>query len=166
MTDIYNNPGAMLTALHAMVDGLTTNPPPGLTQLAAGGKVSALPALTTELQGYLDLYQAADDALKAYEKAILARDTQAPMIRPRFEDIRTAVKSAIGRKNPDLGKFGMTPAKTPAPLTAEQKVARAAKAIATRLARHTVGPKKKKAIKGLPPAASPPSPPVPVTKGP
>jgi len=57
-----------------------------------------------------------------------------------------------------LETVGVTPDKTPAPLTPDQEVAKVAKAKATRAARHTMGKNQKKAIKGQVPAA--PTPPV------
>ena len=47
-----------------------------------------------------------------------------------------------------LETVGVTPNKTPAPLTPEQEVAKVAKAKATRAARHTMGKNQKAAIKG------------------
>jgi hypothetical protein len=148
MPILTNTPGTLLKMLTELSDGLADNAPAGLTQLAAGGKVSTMAELVSELQGYATIYKAADDATMARDKALLAREAIAPTAGARSEEIRAAVKAALGRKNPELASFGMTPDQTPAPLTVEQKTAAAAKAKATRAARHTMGPKQKKAIKG------------------
>jgi hypothetical protein len=56
----------------------------------------------------------------------------------------------LGKKNVALANYGIAPDKEATPLTPEQVVARAAKAKATREARHTMGPKQKAKIKGQP----------------
>jgi hypothetical protein len=54
-----------------------------------------------------------------------------------------------------LADFGLAPPKVPAPRTAEQKALAAERNKATRAARHTMGKKQKKNIKGQVPAATP-----------
>jgi hypothetical protein len=167
MANIYNNPGALMTAILALRDGLANKPPQGLTQLSAGGKVSTLPDLVTELNGYYEVYKAADDAIKARDKALQARGALESTALTRFEEIQASVKAAMGKRNPDLANMGITPDQPRAPLTAEQKVLAAAKARATRAARHTMGAKQKAAIKGqlspqgAPQGVQPPAPPAP-----
>jgi len=159
MSDVLVSHSAMLAVLKAMRAGLQNNLPAGLTQIAAGGEVSTVAQVETELDGYIATYQAADDAETAYRKAVKTRDDEAGTVVPRIEALRTSLKGVFGKKNPDLTKVGLTPDKTPAPLTLEQKQERAAKAAATRKARGTKGPKQKAAIKGqLPPAPTPPKP--------
>ena len=148
MSDNQNNPGNVLKCLQALEAGLANNPLPGMTQIAAGGTVSSVADLIIEIQSYANLYKAAEDAATTYEKAIQAREAAAPAALDRLQQIRAALKGAIGKRNPDLLAFGITPDQEPAPLTVEQKLARAAKAKATRAARHTMGPKQKAAIKG------------------
>jgi hypothetical protein len=148
MSTMKNAPGIQHKALTDLSHGFATNPPAGLTHLAAGGKVSTVAEVLSELQGYVAVYKTADEAAIAYEKALLARDAVAATVNARFDEIRAAIKAALGRKNPELAVFGLAPDQTPAPLTVEQKLVRAAKAKATRAARHTMGPKQKKAIKG------------------
>lgn len=148
MSDNQTTPGTVLKQLQALEAGLTDNPLPGMTQIAAGGMVSTVAELIVEVQGYAALYKAAEDAAAAYDKALQAREVAAPAALDRLQQIRAALKGAIGKRNPDLLAFGITPDQEPAPLTVEQKLARAAKAKATRAARHTMGPKQKAAIKG------------------
>lgn len=158
MSENQNNPGNILKSFQALAGGLANNPLPGLTQLAAGGQVMPVADLLAEVQGYAQLYKAAEDAAKAHDKAIQAREAAAPAAIDRLQQIRAALKSAIGKRNPDLLAFGITPDQEPAPLTVEQKLARAAKAKATRAARHTMGPKQKAAIKGQVPPPDPQGP--------
>lgn len=58
------------------------------------------------------------------------------------------VKATFGNVPDTLATFGLAPKRTPKPRTAEQLAAAKAKAKATRKARGTVGPVKKKAIVG------------------
>src|SRR5271165_6289556 len=113
------------------------NLPSGTTQIVAGGQVSTPAQLQAELDGYIATYQAAEDAELALKNAEKARDNVAVTVLPRFEALRTSFKGMLGKKNPDLVKLGLEPDKTPAPLTVDQKKAKAAKALATRKARGT-----------------------------
>jgi hypothetical protein len=63
--------------------------------------------------------------------------------------------SPDGRQRTEGAKYGITPDHEPTPLTVEQKAAKVAKAKATRAARHTLGPKQKKAITGATPQTPP-----------
>jgi hypothetical protein len=163
MSTPEKNYAAFIKALTQLIAGLQNSMPPGLTQLAAGGTVSTLAALVTELQAILAVYQAAEDAAATHAKAILARDELAPTAIPRVEAIRFAVKGAFGKKSPDLPKVGMAPDKTPPTPTVAQKEQRVAKGKATRVARGTLGPKQKAAIHGQVATPAPASPTVPVT---
>jgi hypothetical protein len=167
MSNIHTHPGAVLKGLADITVGLTNNPPPGLTQLAAGGKVSTIADLLVELLQYHAAYKAADDATNARDKAILTRDKAAPTAISRLEEVQGALKTALGKRNPDLLLYGIKPNQKPTPPTVAQQTVRVAKAKATRIARHTLGSKQKKAIKGKVPAAeelpplSAPTPPAP-----
>ena len=157
MSDPIESPSALLAALKGMRAGIP-NLPAGTTQIVAGGQVSTPAQLEAELDTYIATYQAAEDAELALQNAEKARDTLAVTVVPRFEALRTSFKGMLGKKNPDLTKVGLEPDKTPAPLTLQQKQAKAAKAAATRKARGTLGPKQKAAIKGQVPPATPPAP--------
>ena len=160
MSNLHTNPGAILKGLADLADGLDKTPPPGMTQVAAGGKVSTIAELVTEVQSYRTLYKTAEDATNARDKAIQERDKVAPRVISRLEEIQGALKSALGKRNPDLALYGIKPNQKPTPLSVEQQTVRVAKAKATRVARHTLGAKQKKAIKGqLPPDEGQPSPP-------
>lgn len=148
MSTKLRTPGDILKACQSLAGGLSTSPLPGLTHIAAGGQVLPIADLLTEIQGYASVYKAAEDAAMAHDKAVQAREATAPATVDRLQQIRAALKTALGRRSPDLLTFGITPDQEPAPLTVEQKLARSAKIKATRAARHTMGPKQKAAIKG------------------
>jgi hypothetical protein len=74
--------------------------------------------------------------------------------------VRQALQIAFANSNETLAEYGLKPRRTRA-RTVEQRVAAAAKAKATRAARHTMGPKQKAQIKGtveVPVTSTPASP--------
>jgi hypothetical protein len=154
-----DTPAKVLEALEGISDGLKQSGlPVGATQITAGGKTSTLAELQAEVDGYVVTYKAPVQLEEQLAVAVKDRDAQAPAILGRLSAVRGAIKSALGPKSPALSKYAIAPDKEPAPLTLEQKTERAAKAKATRAARHTMGPKQKKAIKGeVPPAQTPPT---------
>jgi len=158
MPTLANTPQAFIVALKALLSGMKTSMPAGLTQLTAGGKVSLLADLEAELQGILDVYQAAEDTAIAHARAVKDREDLAVTAVPRYAAIRAAVKAAFGQKSVELAKVGIQPNKTPPAPTVEQKKQRVAKAQATRVARGTKGKRQKQAIKGQPPPAPPVAP--------
>jgi hypothetical protein len=93
---------------------------------------------------------------------------------PVVQAYRSWVVATYGNAPSTLADYDVTPRKVPTPLNAEQLVAKAAKAKATRTARNTLGKKQKKSVKGTVPAAvpvtsstaSPPAVPSPVASAP
>ena len=79
-------------------------------------------------------------AIKAYKDL----DADAAIV---VHDLKALVLGAFGRESVKLADFGFRPRKKPV-LTPEQKAAAVEKRKATRLARGTMGPKAKLAIKG------------------
>ena len=73
---------------------------------------------------------------------------QAPLLQSRMAALVVFVKAAFGKSPDVLADFGLQPKKTSTPLTIDQKAAAAAKRAATRAARHTMGTKQKKNVKG------------------
>jgi hypothetical protein len=67
---------------------------------------------------------------------------------PMLVNLHNFLVGRFGRGGGTLTDFGMTP-RRPRKKTAQQRVAIAQKAAATRTARHTVGPRQKKAIRGV-----------------
>jgi hypothetical protein len=142
------SPTALKTSLRALAAGLAASPPGGHPTVVLEGKPLLSADLQAQLSTYADIYQAADDAYVVYQKAIAARDDIAPQAKELRDHTRAAVKAALGRKNPELAKYGITPDKDTRPLTTAEETAKVAKAKATRAARHTMGKKQKLAITG------------------
>lgn len=145
-------PGLMLQQVTDLLSGLTSNPPGGMTSLVIEGKRINLADLGVELQKYKDTYEAVEDAHLEYKLALAARETIEATVQRRCDAVRGALRGSLGKTNQALALYGVTPAKTPRPLTAEEDLVRVAKAKATRAARHTMGRKQRLAIKGTLPA--------------
>jgi hypothetical protein len=100
------------------------------------------------LQTLADLRTAVDDA-KAATKAKLAQEqAEGAPLRSQMAAYVAFVKASFSKSPDVLADFGLKPKKAKTPLTIEQKAAAAAKRKATRAARHTMGAKQKKQVKG------------------
>jgi hypothetical protein len=150
----YNVPELLkwVNALLAALKGGTLN---GLTQVLVAGALYQITDLVTKLTAIQTMLQAVTNAELALATAVEALNEQGPAAELFLQQTRAVVKGAIGRKSPALEPFGLTPDKTPAPLTTDEMTAKVALAEATRTARHTMGPKQKAKIKGQVPAAAP-----------
>jgi hypothetical protein len=150
MSTITSNPGSVLKTFNELATGLASTPPGGQPTMVIEGESISVTALVVELQGYATAYQAVEDAELVYRKALTAREALAAGAQGRRDAIRASIKGALGRMNPGLGAYGISPDKDPRALTAEEEVAKVAKGKATRAARHTMGKKQRLAIKGQP----------------
>jgi hypothetical protein len=117
------------------------------TQLAFASATFTPAQVTSSLQTLVELRNDVDTA-KAITKAKLAAEkTQAPTLRSFMAALESFVRATFSNSPDVLADFGLTK-KARTPLTVEQKAAAAAKRTATRAARHTMGSKQKKAVKG------------------
>ena len=113
------------------------------------GNTSVTPAqIEASLQRLIDLRAAVDDAKTASKSAIAVEDTVAPPLRSQMAAYVAYVKASFGETPNVLADFGLKPKKARTPQTVEQKAAAVAKRAATRAARHTMGSKQKKDVKG------------------
>jgi hypothetical protein len=102
--------------------------------------------------------------LAAYHTALAVEEATIAQSKATVSGTRQALKVMFAGQLAELGDFGMKAPKPRTPLTPEEKVAVAAKAKATREARHTVGPKAKAKITGATVApVTAPATPVPAT---
>jgi hypothetical protein len=89
------------------------------------------------------------DATKALLQAKLATfHAEMPIRRPVLDAFVEHVKAAFSQSPDILAAFGLEAKKARTPLTVEQKAAAAAKRAATRAARHVMGPRQRRLIKG------------------
>jgi hypothetical protein len=104
--------------------------------------------LEASLQKLIALRKGVDDAKAAAKARIADERAQAPALRKLMVALATVVKGAFGTSPDVLADFGLAPKKARAPLTVEQRATVAAKRKATRAARHTMGTKQRKKVKG------------------
>jgi hypothetical protein len=104
--------------------------------------------LVKSFQALIDLRGAVNAARSALQAKLGAEASGAPAIFILMDDFEAFVKLTFKAEPEVLVDFGLAPRKARKPLTAAQQAAANAKAAATRKARGTVGPVKKKAVKG------------------
>jgi hypothetical protein len=115
--------------------------------MVAGG--SFTPAqVTSQLQAIVNLRADVQAAKAATKAKIAAEKADMPQLRVFLDAFVAFVKAAFGTSADTLADFGLQPKKVAAPPTATAKAAAAAKRKATRQARHTMGAKQRKTVKG------------------
>jgi hypothetical protein len=143
----------------AMIDGLTKHQstiPSSL--LIAGAPVPTTTVIST-LQSRIAARTAVLQAEAAYHAAVQASEQEQQKTQPLVSGARQAVALMFAGQITALADFDMKPRKAPAPRTPAQKAASAAKAAATRAARHTMGPVQKAKVTGAnPQGATAPAP--------
>jgi hypothetical protein len=118
-----------------------------LTQVMLAGGSFTPAQVTAQLQALVKLRTDVDAAKASTKAKIAAEKTDMPARRIFMDAVVSFVKAAFGNAPDVLADFGLHP-KARAPLTVEAKTAAAAKRKATRVARHTMGAKQKKGVKG------------------
>lgn len=121
---------------------------PNVGSLTIEGAARTLAQIEASLQALVDLRKAVNDARAAAKAKLAAETAQAPALRTFMDAVATVVKGSFGNSPDVLADFGLAPKKVRTPLTVEQKAAAAAKRTATRAARHTMGSKQRKDVKG------------------
>jgi hypothetical protein len=120
----------------------------GVTSLTLESAVYTPSEIVTALQTLVDLFSAADTAKAAVKAKLAAVKVQGPALRKLMAALESYVRLTFGGSPDVLVDFGVTPKKTPTPLSTEKKTVANAKRKATRAARGTTGKKAKLAIKG------------------
>ncbi len=121
----------------------TQNAIPAKSSEVVGGVTYTQPQLLAKLSGYLATYTAVQSARLQLTQAIAARTAAAADAKEFLKNFKVTIVAQFGRLSTQLTQFGFGPAKVAAPLTAAQKVLKAAKAQATRTLLGTKGPKEK-----------------------
>jgi hypothetical protein len=134
------NPDAMLIA------GLQKRTPN--LALIVSSQPQTLAQLVATLQGRADSAAAVAAAKAKYQTAVKAEKANRAATAVYVHDVRQSVKAMFSNSPEILADFGMVPDKVRTPLTAAEKVLAAAKAKATRAARHTLGKTQKASISG------------------
>ena len=115
--------------------------------LQLNGKTYNKPQLLAELANQEKPFDDVDNAHKALTLLIAAKEAALPSVLTFANDYIGAIRSAYGSAPATLTKFAVPSRKAPRELTVTEKVAKAAKANATRDARGTRGSRQKQGIK-------------------
>ena len=160
---------AALAHVQALIAGTQKHLPNGSFTLGTTTYTSA--SLIQVLQGLVSAMQAQNVAEAGAKDALAAEQVTQTQVGPILRAYERLVLATFASATQTLADFGLAPPKARAPLTAQQRAARAAKAKATRVARGTTSKKQKLAVKGnvtgvtvtpmTAPTAAPPAAPVP-----
>ena len=121
--------------------------------LAIAGASYTPAQLITLFQSQIDNADAVALAKAKYQDALKAYRDQAKQLVGIVSGFRGQIRNIFGDASEPLSDFGMTPRKAKKP-NLETKTAAVAKTKATRKARGTMGPKRRKSIKGTVPATT------------
>ena len=124
-----------------------------IPSLLIAGATVATTSIVTTLQTRMAARANTASALAAYHAAVAAEEATIEQSKAIVSGTKQSLKVMFAGQLTTLGDFGMKAPKARTPMTPEEKVAAAAKAKATRAARHTVGPKVKAKITGATAAA-------------
>src|ERR1019366_3723158 len=135
-----------LAQLQGLILGLQKQLPSG--QFTLVSTAFTTPALVTALQGTVTTLTTLTAAHAALKVALAAWAAEEAKMGPVVLALRRTLQSMFANAPDTLLVFGLEPRKVPAPRTAAQKAASAAKAKATRIARGTTSKKQKLTVSG------------------
>jgi hypothetical protein len=118
-----------------------------MTQVTLVGGSLTPAQITSQLQEIVTLRSDVDTAKASVKAKLAVEQADMPALRTLMSALVSFVKAAFGNAPDVLADFGLSPT-TRTPLTAQAKVAAAAKRTATRAARHTMGSQQKKSVTG------------------
>ncbi|HZV02636.1 MAG TPA: hypothetical protein VFF73_38370 [Planctomycetota bacterium] len=158
MTKPYNKKTE--TSLRNIAAGISKALPPGKTMAYRQGTIDG-PTLQAAVNLALKPYNDVHDDEAALHRDVATRNAGEVAAKQLVSDIEDGARVSLGETSDEFRALGFQPKKRRTDLTVEQKAAKAEKARQTRLARHTVGPKARKAIRGTtnPPSSAPSAPP-------
>jgi hypothetical protein len=146
MSNTIKSKATLEQRLRGLIAGTQKNSPTG--SLTVGGSTYTAAALDQLFQGLLDVLSAADAAKAAWQDALLKVRSSEASVTPVLRNYVSFLVATTGNAPGTLADYGLTPRKARAPLSTEQKAVAVAKSKATRVARHTMGKKQKKAVTG------------------
>jgi len=119
------------------------------------GKTYDGPGLIALLEKINQPFADVDSAKRKWDDAVAAREAATPEAKRVAEIVAKGLEFFFAGNSEALAKLGVEPTKARRQLTLEEKVAKAAKAQATRALRGTKGPRQKAAIKATGPLPAP-----------
>jgi hypothetical protein len=141
-----NNRTQQTAADQHMIDGFN-DAATTITSLVLASAAVTTKDIVATLQSRIDSRKTVESARAAWRSAVQADRDLTDKTKPFVAALRGSLLASFAGNIETLAKFGLAP-RQKAVTTPEVKVAAAAKAKATREARHTVGPKEKTKIKG------------------
>jgi hypothetical protein len=148
-----NSRPSQTAADEKLIDGLNKHAAT-ITVLVIAGATMATKDVIATLQQRVDTSTKAVTTKATWQAAVAADKAERVKTRAFISGLRQALLAAFSGQVDALADFGLTPRKQVV-LTPDQKVARAAKAKATRAARHTMGTVQKSKVTGDNPTGSP-----------
>ena len=148
-----NNRLDMTSADQKLADGFSKHGS-GITTILIGGTPQAVTDIVTTLQARINTANAVLTSRATWQNAVVTDRAERVKTKAYVSGLKQALLVAFSGQVDVLADFGLTPRK-PRVVTPEGKVVAAAKAKATRAARHTMGKNQKAAIKGTLPVPAP-----------
>ena len=145
-----------------LIDGLNKHNQT-IPSLIIGGTSYTTAAIVAVLQKRIDSAKTVVSSRATWQADVKADRDERTQTKTFVSGLRQALQVAFAGSIDTLADFGLKPRKARAPRTPEEKAAAAAKAKATRAARHTMGSKQKAKVKGTAPQAAPAPSPSPAT---
>ncbi|HEY1693656.1 MAG TPA: hypothetical protein VGG39_15920 [Polyangiaceae bacterium] len=149
-----NSRPSQTAADQKLIDGLNKHAAT-ITVIVIAGVTMATKDIISTLQQRIAASTAAETTRATWQAAVVADEAEREKTRQFISGLRQALLAAFAGQVDALADFGLTPRKAVV-LTPDEKVARAAKAKATRAARHTMGKVQKSKITGDNPTGAPP----------
>jgi len=151
-----NNRLSQSASEQKLIDGLTKHAQT-ITSFVIGGVTMQTKDIITNLQALIASASAVQTSRATWQNNVKSDKAERDKLKTFVSGLKQALLVAFAGSIDALADFGLT-ARKPRVLTPEQKTAAAAKAKATRAARHTLGTKQKAAIKGTVPTTTPATP--------
>jgi len=131
------------TRVKQLILGTNKHYPNASATLQVGGATFTVSSLTQLMQDFVNTREAVEGSKAATKAKIEAERTQAPSQIAVINAFERIVRGSFGTSADALADFGLALPKARTPLTAEQKAVAAAKRLATRKARGTMGKQQK-----------------------
>jgi hypothetical protein len=124
-----------------------------MSSIPMGASTYTPASLAAAIQARIDAANAVGTTKATWLNAVKTYDAIDAQVTVLIRELKNLVIATFGSNSPKLADFGFK-ATVRTPLTPAQKVERAAKALATRKARGTLGKKQKEAIQTMVPIAA------------
>jgi hypothetical protein len=151
MTTKLETKATLEQRIRGLIAGTQKHPPTG--SLTVDGASYTAAALVQLLQSLADALSAVDAARALWQNALTKQRAVQTQVLPVIRGYSSLLLAANGNAPATLADYGLTPRKATTPLSTEARAAAIAKSTATREARHTMGTKQKKLVKGTVPTS-------------